>query len=124
MVRANWADARAYAMNEGRALPLLRDFGKATSCRPGQPGVLGWRGPTRGRLKTSATLVEDSPPRRVRFSTPDTYQSASIDQSGDSSLLRLGGPRFVVKHRDFPAGWNDQEDVESCSPAPGRDRWM
>ncbi len=59
MLRASWADARASAMNEGRAyrfavLPNL--------------------------------VVDDALPKGVRFATPDSYQSAALYQTGESSL--------------------------------------
>ena len=87
MVRANWADARAYAMNEGRPYRFAIVSGKGNfRVAPDSPEFWGGGDPPVADSNNPPLVVEDSLPRGVRFSTPDTYQSASIDQSGDSSL--------------------------------------
>ncbi len=53
---------------------------------PDSPEFWGGGDPPVADSNNPPLVVEDSLPRGVRFSTPDTYQTASIDQSGDSAL--------------------------------------
>jgi prepilin-type N-terminal cleavage/methylation domain-containing protein len=87
MVRANWADARAYAMNEGRPYRFAIVPGKGNfRVAPDSPEFWGGGDPPVADPNNPPLVVENSLPRGVRFSTLDAYQSATADQSGDSSL--------------------------------------
>jgi len=126
MVRANWADARAYAMNEGRAYRFSVISAKATFVSPrtarsfGVAGTHPWQTQTiRHSLSKTAFRAGFASVRRTRIIGQHRSKRGFLVTS------RLGGPRFVSSIVTFLAGWNDQGGMwKSCSPAPGRDRWM
>jgi prepilin-type N-terminal cleavage/methylation domain-containing protein len=87
MLRANWADARAYAMNEGRAyrfavLPNQGNFRVA----PDSPDFWSGNDPAPDDANNPPLVVDDALPKGVRFATPDSYQSAALYQTGESAL--------------------------------------
>jgi prepilin-type N-terminal cleavage/methylation domain-containing protein len=84
MVRACWADARAHAMNEGQAYRFSVLPGKGNfRVAPDSPDYWSGNDPTPSDPNNPPLFHDDVLPRGVRFSTPDTYQSA--DMGGDSS---------------------------------------
>ncbi len=87
MVRAHWADARAYAMNEGQPYRFAVVPGKGNfRVAPDSPDFWGGNDPpTPADPNNPPLVVDDALPRGVRFSTPDTYQSAGMGPTGDSS---------------------------------------
>jgi hypothetical protein len=87
MLRANWADARASAMNEGRAyrfavLPNKGNFRVA----PDSPDFWSGNDPPADDPNNPPLVVDDALPKGVRFATPDSYQSAALYQTGESFL--------------------------------------
>ena len=87
MLRANWADARASAMNEGRAyrfavVPNQGNFRVA----PDSPDFWSGNIPAPDDPNNPPLVVDDALPKGVRFATPDSYQSAALFQTGESSL--------------------------------------
>lgn len=82
MVRARWATARTYAMNEGRAyrfsvLPNKGNF------RIAPDGIDYWSGGG-GNTDENAYVLDEALPKGVRFNTSDSANGA--DTSGESSL--------------------------------------
>src|SRR6266852_8731527 len=87
MVRANWADARAYAMNEGRAYRFAVLPGKGNfRVAPDSPDYWTGNDPPVADQNNPPLVVDNALPKGVRFATPDTYQSVGFDNSGDSAL--------------------------------------
>jgi prepilin-type N-terminal cleavage/methylation domain-containing protein len=87
MVRAAWADARAHAMNEGQAYRFSVVPGQG-NFRVAPDSADYWAGndPPNAPDPNNPPLVYDEAlPRGVRFSTPDSYQSAGIDNQGASA---------------------------------------
>ena len=88
MVRANWADARAYAMNEGQPyrfaiIPNKGNFRVA----PDNPDYWSNNTPPSAPDPNNPPLVvDDSLPKGVRFSTPDSLSTSFLNSGGDSSL--------------------------------------
>lgn len=86
MLRANWADARASAMNEGRAYRFAVVPGKGNfHVAPDNPDYWSGNDPAPPDPNNPPLVVDDSLPKGVRFATPDTYQTTLLD-GGDSSL--------------------------------------
>jgi prepilin-type N-terminal cleavage/methylation domain-containing protein len=86
MLRANWADARAYAMNEGRAYRFSVVPGKGNfRVAPDSPDYWGGNDPSPADPNNPPLVVDDALPKGVRFATPDSFQSTSLE-AGDSSL--------------------------------------
>ncbi len=122
MVRANWADARAHAMNEGQAYRFAVVPGQGNfRVAPDSPDFWSGKDPPAATDPNNPPLVvDDALPRGVRFSTPDAYQSASADKSADSAL-----PPGAVD----PGSWSTlvtflpdgttKEDVEIVFTGPG-----
>jgi type II secretory pathway pseudopilin PulG len=86
MVRANWADARAYAMNEGQPyrfaiIPNKGNFRVA----PDNPDYWSSNVPSPTDPNNPPLVVDDSLPKGVRFATTDSYQTAGLE-AGDSTL--------------------------------------
>src|SRR5713226_1444067 len=89
MIRANWADARAYAMNEGRAYRFAVVPGKGNfHVAPDNPDYWSGNDPGPTEPNNPPLVVDDSLPRGVRFATPDTYQTTLLD--GGASSLPVG----------------------------------
>jgi prepilin-type N-terminal cleavage/methylation domain-containing protein len=87
MIRANWADARASAMNEGRAYRFAVVSGKGNfRVAPDGPDYWSGNDPTAPDPNNPPLVVDDALPRGVRFATPDTYQTTGLDNSGDSAM--------------------------------------
>jgi Tfp pilus assembly protein FimT len=87
MVRATWADARAHAMNEGQAYRFSVVPGQG-NFRVAPDSSDYWTGndPPNGPDPNNPPLVyDDALPRGIRFSTPDSYQSSSNDNSAASA---------------------------------------
>lgn len=88
-VRAAWAQARTHAMNEGRAyrfniVPNKGNF------RVAPDGNEYWSGrgevPTDADPDNPALVLEDSLPKGIRFTTPDSPQAT--DDGAETSLPR------------------------------------
>jgi type II secretory pathway pseudopilin PulG len=86
MVRTNWADARSYAMNEGRAYRFAVVPGKGNfRVAPDSSDYWSGNDPQPVDPNNPPLVMDDTLPKGVRFSTPDTYQSLALD-AGDSAL--------------------------------------
>ncbi len=88
MVRANWAAARAHAVEEGRPyrFAVVPNHG---NFRVAPDSANFWSGgdvPASSGGPDAPLVLEDVLPKGVRFTTPDALQSGTVDQSGDSAL--------------------------------------
>jgi hypothetical protein len=121
MLRANWADARSYAMNEGRAYRFAVVSGKGNfRVAPDVPDYWSGNDPPPPDPDNPPLVVDDSLPKGVRFATPDTYQSMALE-AGDSSLpAGTVDPSTWSTIVTFLPDGTTKEDVEIVFTGGGR----
>lgn len=115
MVRANWAAARAHALDEGRPyrFAIVPNHGNFRIA-PDSGDFWGSANVPDLTESTEPPLVlEDVLPRGVRFTSPDALQSGAVDLSGDA-VLSPGSidPSMWSRTVTFLPDGTTNEDVE------------
>jgi hypothetical protein len=112
MIRAQWADSRAYAMNEGQAYRFAVVSGKGNfRVAPDNPDYWSGNDPAAPDPTNPPLVVDDALPRGVRFATPDNYQTTM--DSGDSAMpVGTVDPNSWTTIVTFLPDGTTKEDVE------------
>ena len=113
MIRAHWADARAYAMNEGQAYRFAVVSGKGNfRVAPDKPDYWSGNDPAPPDQNNPPLVVDDALPRGVRFATPDNYQTTGMDSGDSSTPVGTVDPNSWTTIVTFLPDGTTKEDVE------------